>query len=65
MSNKSMVYRFISVFFITFVLAACSEDGPMEQAGEKADQAIEDAGNAVEDSCEKAKEKLGSENTDC
>jgi len=65
MNNKSMVYRFLSVFFITFMLAACSEEGPMEQAGEKVDQVAEDAGNALEDSCENTKQELGAEDTDC
>lgn len=34
------------------MLAACEEEGPMERAGEAADEAVEDAGDAVEDATE-------------
>lgn len=30
-------------------LSACAQDGPVENAGEKIDEAAEDAGDAVED----------------
>jgi hypothetical protein len=60
-----MIYRVLSVFCLTFALAACSDNGPMEEAGEKVDEIAVDAGNAIEDSCEKAKEGLGAEDSDC
>jgi len=63
--NKSMIYRVLSVFCLTFVLAACSEEGPMEKAGEKVDEIAVDAGNAIEDTCENTKQELGAENSDC
>lgn len=33
-------------------LAGCDNDGPAESAGEEIDEAVRDAGNAVEDTCE-------------
>ena len=33
-------------------LAACEEDGPLEEAGESADEAMEDADEALEDAGE-------------
>ncbi len=46
-------------------LAACEEQGPMEEAGEKIDEAAEDAGNAIEDACEDVKDAAGAEDKDC
>ena len=51
------------VFSATF-LAACG-DGEAEDAGEKVDEVVTDAGNAIEDACEDAKEKAEAEDTDC
>lgn len=34
---------------IAFGLSACDDKGPMEQAGEDMDEAIDDAGRALED----------------
>ncbi|MFP8967306.1 hypothetical protein ACKC9G_12055 [Pokkaliibacter sp. CJK22405] len=49
-----------------FGLAACdNNDGPAEQMGEKIDNATTDAGNAIEDACEKTKENVGASDTDC
>lgn len=54
----------ISVLF--FAVSACdSNDGAMEKAGEAIDQSATDAGNAVEDVCEKAKEGVNAKDTDC
>jgi hypothetical protein len=48
------------------VLAACeNNDGPMEKAGERIDEATTDVGNAVEDACENAKEGAGAADTRC
>lgn len=32
-----------------FTLAACDRDGPVEEAGEKVDEQVEETGDAVED----------------
>ncbi len=45
-------------------LAAC-DDGPAEDAGEELDEIVTDAGNAVEDACEDAKEGMDAEDKDC
>ena len=37
----------------------------MERAGEEIDNAANDAGNAIEDACEEAKEGMGADDTDC
>lgn len=38
---------FVSALMIT--LSACEEQGPLEEAGEKIDDTVEDAGDAIED----------------
>jgi hypothetical protein len=49
-----------------FTIAACSEPkGPAEEAGEKLDEIATDAGNAIEDACEDAKEATNAEDKDC
>ncbi|WP_372943777.1 hypothetical protein [Shewanella sp.] len=45
-------------------LSACS-DNKAENAGEKVDEMIQDAGNAVEDACEDVKEGMKAEDPDC
>jgi hypothetical protein len=55
----------ILLLTVTVFCVACEEKGPMEKAGEKMDQAVQDAGNSVEDACENAKESMGVEDTDC
>ncbi|MCW8108260.1 hypothetical protein OPS25_07110 [Alteromonas ponticola] len=45
-------------------LAACDE-GPAEDAGEELDEVVTDAGNAVEDACEDAKENMDADDEDC
>jgi len=53
----------LSIMF-AFSLAACSE-GPAEEAGEELDEIATDAGNAVEDACEDAKEATDAKDKDC
>ncbi|MCL1067522.1 hypothetical protein L2735_12005 [Shewanella olleyana] len=65
MKLRKITYRFLSIVGVALALTACSDDGPMEQAGEKIDEAAEDTRNAIEDSCEKVKEELGAEDEDC
>ena len=51
---------------LLFSLSACdSNDGPLESAGQKIDKAATDMGNAIEDTCEEAKEGMGAKDTDC
>ncbi|WP_445773958.1 hypothetical protein [Shewanella sp.] len=49
---------------LTAGLSACS-DNKTENAGEKVDEMIQDAGNAVEDACEDVKEGMKAEDPDC
>lgn len=46
MSNKPLI---ILSALACLALAGCSEKGPAEQAGEKVDQAVEQANDAIED----------------
>jgi predicted small secreted protein len=46
------------------LLTGCGDD-KAEEAGEKIDEMVTDAGNAVEDACEDVKEGVKAENTDC
>lgn len=50
----------VSAMFLT----ACG-DGEAEEAGEKVDEVVTDAGNAIEDACEDVKEEADAEDTDC
>ncbi|TKF32865.1 hypothetical protein FCV50_08580 [Vibrio kanaloae] len=65
MKIRSIAYRVLTVMGITLALTACSDDGPMEQAGENVDEAVEETQNTIEDSCENVKEHLGAEDEDC
>lgn len=46
------------------LMTACSENNA-ESVGEKVDEVVTDAGNAVEDACEEAKEGVEAKDTDC
>ncbi|UCX06446.1 hypothetical protein [Shewanella glacialimarina] len=48
----------------TIGMMACS-DNKAENTGEKVDEMMQDAGNAVEDACEDVKEGLKAEDPDC
>ncbi|WP_434927712.1 hypothetical protein [Shewanella sp. HL-SH2] len=48
----------------TVGMMACS-DNKAENAGEKVDEMMTDAGNAVEDACEDVKEGLKAEDPNC
>lgn len=43
---------------LTLALAACEREGPMERAGEKADQAVEETKENVEQAKEKTEETV-------
>ncbi|WP_272701513.1 transport-associated protein [Desulfovibrio sp. Fe33] len=47
----------VAACLVLFAFAAfgCSEEGPMEKAGKKIDQAAEDAGDAAKDAGDAAK----------
>jgi hypothetical protein len=62
-SLKKLTTIALSAMFV-FTLAACSE-GPAEDAGEKLDEVVTDAGNAIEDACEDVKENADAEDKDC
>lgn len=49
---------------MTLAVAGCDE-GPAEKAGKNIDEAVTDAGNAIEDKCEALKEKADAKDTDC
>ena len=50
----------------SLALAACdSNDGMVEKAGQKLDNAATDAGNAIEDTCEDVKKNAGAKDTNC
>lgn len=56
--------KIVTVALIPLFFAACN-DGEAEQAGEKIDKTLKDAGNAIEDKCEDIKEGVGAEDKDC
>ncbi|MGX9462059.1 hypothetical protein ACWXWU_12595 [Shewanella sp. A14] len=60
---KLLTMASLMVLF-TAGLSACS-DNKAENAGEKVDEMIQDAGNAVEDACEDVKEGMKAEDPDC
>lgn len=63
MNMKKLSIIFASLLMV-FTLSACNE-GPMEEAGESVDEAMTDTGNAIEDTCEDAKEGMGMKDQDC
>ena len=49
---KKIVYASVLASFLSLGLAACEEQGPMEQMGEAADEAVNDTKRAVEDAAD-------------
>ena len=64
MIKLKLLFKTLSVASSIVLLVACG-DGPAEDAGEKVDEAITDAGNAIEDTCEDVKESTGAKDDDC
>lgn len=64
MFNKKTLSAALLALFVGTSLGACS-DGPAEEAGENIDEVVDDAGNAVEDACEKVKEGVDAKDKDC
>lgn len=56
----------ISMLFVVFMfgLTACDK-GPAEEMGESIDEAVTDAGNAIEDVCEEVRAGVNADNTNC
>ncbi len=67
MKNLTTSLKFLGIISVMlFAITACdSNDGAMEEAGEKIDNAASDLGNKVEDACEDMKEGLNTKDTDC
>lgn len=63
MMKKQIALVFVMIT-MAFGLTACNESDA-EEVGENIDQAINDAGNSVEDLCERAKEGLEMKDQDC
>lgn len=57
--HKLFVY--LILILLTAGAAGCSQEGPMEQAGETVDEAIEDTGEAIEDAQEKIEDTIEEE----
>lgn len=64
MLNKKTLSATLLALFVSLGLAACSDDSA-EEAGEHIDEMVDDAGNAVEDACEKVKEGVDAKDKDC
>ena len=62
-SRKVLIAAFAAVFSLG--IAGCDDGTDAEEVGEKIDEQLNDAGNAVEDACEEVKEKAGAEDEDC
>ena len=54
--HKLFVY--LVLILLTAGASGCSQDGPMEEAGETVDEAIEDTGEAIEDAQEKIEDSI-------
>lgn len=69
--NRRYIMKLLKLLLIAtplvlsaFVLQGC-EKGPGEKAGEKVDEVVTDAGNALEDACEDVKEEADAKDKDC
>ena len=53
MKNKLLI---IAIAWLSLMLSACEQEGPMEEMGEQVDNAVEEASESVEEAAEKASE---------
>lgn len=63
--NSLKKLTLLAMIFSSLTLVAACSDNDAEEAGEKVDEMVTDAGNAVEDACEEVKEGAGAKDTDC
>lgn len=54
----------LAAIFSILMLTAC-DDGSAERMGENIDEAVNDAGNAVEDVCEDVRDAVNADNPNC
>jgi hypothetical protein len=62
--TMSNLAKITAAALLVFTIAAC-DDGGAENAGEKIDEVVTDAGNAIEDACEDVKENADAKDKDC
>lgn len=55
----------LTAFILSALAISGCQDNTAENIGEDIDSALNDAGNQIEDTCEKAKEHLNTNDTDC
>lgn len=53
-----MIQRTLIFFLTLFALAACEDQGPMEEAGENIDQGVEEAGDAAEEAADNVEDSV-------
>ncbi len=56
--NHKMIILGLSACLTILALIGCEQQGPAEKAGEKIDNAVRDAGEAMEEAGEKIKENM-------
>ena len=64
MTLSKVLMQLMLVAGLAFSVAACG-DNDAEEAGEKIDEVVTDAGNKVEDLCEDVKDKTDAKDKDC
>lgn len=55
----------LSTFIVSALALSGCQDNTAENIGEDIDSALHDAGNQIEDTCEKTKEHLNAADSDC
>ncbi len=49
---------FVMAFSLSIVISGCQDEGPVEKAGKKVDQAVKEAGEKVDKAAQKAGEAV-------
>ncbi|MCH1919110.1 hypothetical protein L9G15_06635 [Shewanella sp. A3A] len=60
-----LIIAAVVVILLSATLIGGEDNTSAEDIGEKIDNTMTDAGNAVEDKCEELKEQMGSKETNC
>lgn len=60
-----MKLQSIAVLLFSILMLAACDDGPAERMGENIDNAVNDAGNAIEDACEDVLDAANAADSDC